>query len=499
MFDDFISTDSAPVYSSATGKKVSFHLLWGDGVKILEPGEPRTKVRARGRNRYGYVNNKSLGGKSLLEMYFIDVGQGDGILIKTPGFRHIMIDGGYPREQQDTQKNAADFVDWKFYQDYCQDQIRLEAMVASHCDLDHYGGLWDLLDVSQSNELKSTDTFVQAFYHAGIAWWKKGGGGKTLGLTAKQNGKQFYTQLMGDRSEVANCLPGGNGSQLQGWWAQFMQMVVNTRWIDNQPTDIQRLSHLTGFLPGFEPGVAGEPSIKVLAPVEFDLQGVPGLHKYSGGESQVTNGNSVLCRLDFGRVRILLTGDLNRNSQAALLEDYIGHRDEFQCDVTKSCHHGSEDISYSFLQAVQPAVTIISSGDNEGHDHPRPSIVAASAITGFQKIANDELVLPLIYSTELARSINLGDPIELSEKDAAGKDTHKLSGDAFDKSVLRFTVRKPGELQPQTKYRTMKYTLVVGGLIYGLVNVRTDGDKILCATMNEKDHTWNIKTLHSRF
>lgn len=35
--------------------------------------------------------------------------------------------------------------------------------------------------------------------------------------------------------------------------------------------------------------------------------------------------------------------------------------------------------------------------------------------------------------------------------------------------------------------------------IYGLVNVRTDGEKILCAVMNEKDHSWQVKTITSRF
>ena len=39
----------------------------------------------------------------------------------------------------------------------------------------------------------------------------------------------------------------------------------------------------------------------------------------------------------------------------------------------------------------------------------------------------------------------------------------------------------------------------MAGLIYGLVNVRTDGEKILCATLNEKDNTWQVKKFTSRF
>jgi beta-lactamase superfamily II metal-dependent hydrolase len=93
------------------------------------------------------VEESKLGGAPLLEVYFIDVGQGDGILIRTPDFRHIMIDGGHPRRSQPSGKSAADFVDWKFFEDYGMDVVALDAMIASHNDFDHYGGLADLLDV----------------------------------------------------------------------------------------------------------------------------------------------------------------------------------------------------------------------------------------------------------------------------------------------------------------------------------------------------------------
>lgn len=93
------------------------------------------------RGRIGWVKNSVLDGSSLLEAYFIDVGQGDGVLVRSPDGRHLLIDGGYPRSRQPTGKNAADFVDWKFFKDYGALDIDLDMMIASHCDLDHYGGL----------------------------------------------------------------------------------------------------------------------------------------------------------------------------------------------------------------------------------------------------------------------------------------------------------------------------------------------------------------------
>jgi hypothetical protein len=41
--------------------------------------------------------------------------------------------------------------------------------------------------------------------------------------------------------------------------------------------------------------------------------------------------------------------------------------------------------------------------------------------------------------------------------------------------------------------------MVVGGLIYGLVNVRTNGRQILCATLDEQSAEWRIKSFDSRF
>src|SRR5215217_4680320 len=119
MFDDYVGVDTTPLYKESSGNSKVCHLLWGDGVRFAgSAGDgPRRPVTARG-GRQGFVDESKLGGESLLEFYFIDVGQGDGILIKTPAFRHAMMDGGFPRSLQDTGKNAADFVDWKFVKDY---------------------------------------------------------------------------------------------------------------------------------------------------------------------------------------------------------------------------------------------------------------------------------------------------------------------------------------------------------------------------------------------
>ena len=449
---DHVSADTTPLYLEPTGRKASIDLLWGDQVEVKEAKGSRVKVRARGRETFGWVEKSALGGEPLLELYFIDVEQGDGILVKTPNGRHLMIDGGLRRRKQNTGKSAADFVDWKFFKDYAEDRIELEAMIVSHCDADHYGGLTDLLEVDETDELDCEGVAVKAIYHAGVGWWK-GAKGSTLGPSATVGKDDFFTQLVGDRDEVAAALEPGADPALTGEWSEFMRAALGARG-KSRPTKIERLSSKDGYLPGFKPGADGEPEIKVLAPVHFEVGGKDAVRRYGSVDSKNTNGNSLLLALRYGACRVLLTGDLNRLSQEALLADYSGSRDEFLCDVGKACHHGSQDVSFAFLKAMSPAVTVFSSGDNEGYDHPRPAIIAASAISGYQEIADDELVSPLIFSTELARSVKI------------------------DRSD---GIRK------------------VAGLVYGLVNVRTDGRKILCATRDEQTLGWRIDVTKSRF
>jgi beta-lactamase superfamily II metal-dependent hydrolase len=449
---DHVKADKAPLYLEATGSKRSMHLLWGDRVEIREEAGSRVRVRARGRETYGWIERSALGGDPLLELYFIDVGQGDGVLVKTPNGRHLMVDGGLRRSKQDTGKSAADFVDWKFFKDYAEDRIVLDALIASHCDADHYGGLTDLLEVDETDELDCEEVRVKAIYHAGVGWWKGPKGKPWLGPYEKVDGDDFFTQLVGDREAVDACCAAGADPAAHGEWADFMRAALGARTTGSRPTPIQRLSSADGYLPGFKSKSGGEPVIRVLGPVHHEVEGEPAIRRFSGGDSKNTNGNSLLLKLEFGACRILLTGDLNRASQEALLADYSGRRDEFLCDVGKACHHGSQDISFAFLKAMSPAVTVFSSGDNEGYDHPRPAIVAASAVSGYMEMNGDELITPLIYSTEVARSVKI------------------------DRVSRRVT-----------------------GLVYGLVNVRTDGRRILCATRDEESLDWEIAVTQSRF
>jgi beta-lactamase superfamily II metal-dependent hydrolase len=483
----YVSEDTIPLFTTKISNKTSIHLLWGDTVHLLEtlPVSGRVKVKARGKT--GYVNKDQIGNKALLEYYFIDVGQGDGVLIVTPDRKHILIDGGYIRRKQITKRNAADFVDWKFDQDYGKTKITLDVMMSSHNDEDHYGGLWDIINPNEVSELKLAKVEVKNFYYAGINWFEKDG---SRNLGPNKNG--YWTPLLDTKTALKKYLPGGSaatstGYSLQGQWKDFIALVTSAA------AKCERLSNRrnsnNGYVPGFEPK-PNKPSIKVLAPIEESVDGKPGLKKFSSGDAINTNGHSLLLRVDYGKTKVLLTGDLNSQSQKHILNFYQQNMGELACDIAKACHHGSDDCSFEFLSALSASATVISSGDNEGHNHPRPKIVAASALTGHKLIRDDRVVTPLIYSTEIARSYKITEPERLILDENGTDKTYNSSN---KKAKLQFT--SGGQVRTRDFWKSM----FVSGIVYGLVNVRTDGEKILCATLSETKKDWEIETFMSRF
>ena len=50
-------------------------------------------------------------------------------------------------------------------------------------------------------------------------------------------------------------------------------------------------------------------------------------------------------------------------------------RTRFGVDLMKTCHHGASDVTDEFLEATAPAAYVVSSGDEEGHVHPRPDLL----------------------------------------------------------------------------------------------------------------------------
>jgi hypothetical protein len=421
-----------------------------------------------------------LGDEGLLELYIIDVGQGDGVLMRTPDDKWHMIDAGIENEHQMTRKGAANFVRWKFIDDLGEPGVRLENVVISHADFDHYGGLINLLGGKVTRPDRSFQVDVEHLYHCGMGRFAEA---PKLGATVTgtvdplpnddygvRRDATFITELLSDKTSFR--------SPARPFDPSFKRLAAL---VGEVPKEVRRLSHRDTFLPGYEDGT-GEVTVRILGPILERTNAGDGL-RVLGNESVTRNGHSVVLRVDFGKVRILLTGDSNTASQRLLLSyhDLL----EFAVDVAKGCHHGSDDIDLRFVRAMKARATVISSGDNEDYAHPRPRVLGASARYGREaKSVKGELLPPLLYSTELARSVRLAYASRVREIANAANDL--AAGDAEIRSTERGAV-----------YHGLESTPISTDLVYGLINVRTDGSRVLCGYMKENSSDFEIQVFRA--
>ncbi len=92
----------------------------------------------------------------------------------------------------------------------------------------------------------------------------------------------------------------------------------------------------------------------------------------SGASPQGLNNGSVAFRLTYGDFSLLFTGDIEEETEPALL----AWKERLRADVIKVPHHGSRTSSHqSFIQAVDPDLALISVGSFNRFGHPAPEVL----------------------------------------------------------------------------------------------------------------------------
>jgi competence protein ComEC len=101
----------------------------------------------------------------------------------------------------------------------------------------------------------------------------------------------------------------------------------------------------------------------------------------SGVNAPSRNDDSLVLRLRFGDQTFLLTGDIEKNAEAAITST----REELGSTVVKVAHHGSRTSSTeSFVRAAHPSIAVISVGLSSIFGHPHPQVVERWRASGAQ-------------------------------------------------------------------------------------------------------------------
>jgi beta-lactamase superfamily II metal-dependent hydrolase len=404
MTTRYISTRTTYFYENATGSARHFVLIYGDEVDAHGTVGNRRRITFRGRD--GFVNADRLMSDAPLEMYFLDVGQGDAAFIVTPGRRKILVDGGL-------NDRALGFLIWKYRLDQPGHRVTIDLLTLSHADGDHLNGLIPIITHPRIT--------VREVVHNGIAIYRTG----------------VHDTRLGDRDTSEDFLvtrhSGQSGLRLADLADTFADWI---RAVRAEDCGYRSVDSTTAAIDVGDPSV----TLEVLGPI-LDQQGGERRYAWWEDRAHTVNGHSVVLRLRYLDMSVLFSGDLNIPGSNHLL---AADANTLSAHVLKSPHHGSHEFSYPFLEAVRPQVAVISSGDGPDHGHPRASFLSAIG----RASRSEE---PLLFSTEIAATfLDSGETLENLDVDQDLLELDFSTAAANSMAHRLFKLRLPGIINVRT-------------------------------------------------
>ncbi|MDO5033342.1 MAG: ComEC/Rec2 family competence protein [Eubacteriales bacterium] len=251
-------------------------------------------------------------------IYFLDVGQGDAIVV-TWGDWHLLIDGG---SSDQALQVILPFMASKGISHF-------SAALLTHAHMDHLGAAAQLLAWGKVKALYLPREFSRAERLASYL-------GRPL-------------ETVTDFSPSAGRGEAEAGSELLAW-AERLNIPV---------TRLEAGDRLTWRGPGLAP---------VFLP-ELDLY-ISQASLSDSKQYRDANESGLVARLSWANTSFFLTGDITPRKEELFLAS-----GEEAGDLVKLGHHGAQNVSSEqFLDQVQPQVAIISVGANP-YGHPSPAVL----------------------------------------------------------------------------------------------------------------------------
>ena len=105
-----------------------------------------------------------------------------------------------------------------------------------------------------------------------------------------------------------------------------------------------------------------------------------------GGDGSAENNRSVVALVTWAGVKIMVTGDIEPEVQAAISRDY----DLSNVDILKVPHHGSRFQDLVFLNEVSPEIALVSVGVGNSYGHPNLELLTSLTNMGSRVFRTDE-------------------------------------------------------------------------------------------------------------
>ena len=289
--------------------------------------------------------------RSKFEVSFLDVGQGDGIVMRERNGAVFLVDGGSTSVQKVGENRILPYLK--------SQGIRvIDCAFVSHTDTDHVSGLLELL----------TAMPVYSKYRESVF----GYGGTPVvkrivlpDLYGDEEGEKVFVGGAGDNGESL-------GQVRQKWTEKdktFASLVVLAK---------EKNVEVTYMIAGDRMKAGDDLSMTCLAPepeVNYENK----------------NAASMVLWVSYEEFDLLLTGDMEKEGEMRLLEHgtsdrrsvlsdlessgttdtYGGKAGDVSVEVLKVSHHGSYTASSEdFITAVRPLISVISCGKDNRYGHP---------------------------------------------------------------------------------------------------------------------------------
>lgn len=237
----FAAYPSAVVYTQPgekSSKNAVQQVIWGDWI-VLQGAPQGEWIPVRARSENGWIDKNDIQEERLLEINFVDVGQGDGCFIVTPRDKWMIVDAG----QED---NMYRFLRSRFRG--FQRKFTFESAIITHPDGDHFEGFKPLFE--------EVNVSFSTLFHNGIV---ERAGKDPLGPTTKVGRTKYLTDVIADDQALKRLINDPKKTDKKDY-PNLLRLAAES----GRVGDIRMLSSEHGYLPGY--GSDKDLSIRVLGP-----------------------------------------------------------------------------------------------------------------------------------------------------------------------------------------------------------------------------------------